>query len=181
MLEGFRSLRTTPIPGKLSRNAKTILGALGEFRGILGAALRIQRVILGIRNCILGIAASHNLSNSKKPILGATPGGIPQTDGNPHERFAFGPAFSERFFKNWGGSCASKYSTKLLCKEPELCTVLALNCQKGQHPPGTGAGGVQEPVSHIHFGPRRDTPPRPYSLRATRPTPPPSSRTPECY
>ena len=47
--------------------------------------------------------ASHDLSNTKTAILGATPGAIPRIDENPHERFSFAPSFSERFFENWGG------------------------------------------------------------------------------
>ena len=47
--------------------------------------------------------ASHDLSNTKTAILGATPGAIPRIDENPHERFTFAPSFSERFFENWGG------------------------------------------------------------------------------
>ena len=96
-------------PEKRSRSEKAILGALGEFRGILGAALGIRISILGIRDSILGIRnsilgmASHDLSNTKAKIFGATPGAIPGIDGDPHERFLFAPAFSERFFKNWGG------------------------------------------------------------------------------
>ena len=35
---------------KNSRSEKAILGALGEFRGILGAALGVQKTILGMRN-----------------------------------------------------------------------------------------------------------------------------------
>ena len=70
---------------KRSWSEKAILGALGEFRGILGAALGIRNSILGIRNSILGMA-SHDLSNTKTRILGATPGAIPRIDGNPHER-----------------------------------------------------------------------------------------------
>ena len=87
---------------KRSWSEKAILGALGEFRGILEATLGIQNSILGIRNSILGMA-SHDWSNMKTTILGATPGAIPGIHGNPHERFSFAPAFSERFFKNWGG------------------------------------------------------------------------------
>ena len=34
---------------KRSRSEKAILGALGEFRGILGAALGIQKLTLGMR------------------------------------------------------------------------------------------------------------------------------------
>ena len=63
---------------KRSRGEKAILGALGalgEFRGILGVR---------IRNSILGMA-SHDLSNTQITILGATLGAIPGSDGNPHE------------------------------------------------------------------------------------------------
>ena len=84
---------------KRSRSEKAILGALGEFRGILGAGLGLQKVTLGMRNSILGMAF-HDLSNTKPVILGATPGAIPGIDGNPHERFSFAPTFSELFFKN---------------------------------------------------------------------------------
>ena len=84
---------------KRSRSERAILGALGEFRGILGAALGIGNSILGIQKSILGIA-SHDLINT---ILGATLGAIPGIAANPPERFSFAPAFSERFFKNWGG------------------------------------------------------------------------------
>ena len=87
---------------KRSRSEKPILGALGEFWGILGAALGIGNSILGIRNSILGMA-SHDLINAKPTFLGATLGTIPGIAANEPERFSFGPAFSERFFKNWGG------------------------------------------------------------------------------
>ena len=87
---------------KRSRSERAILGALGEFRGILGAAPGIGNSILGIRNSILGMA-SHDLINTKPTILGATLGAIPGIAANPPERFSFAPAFSERFFKNWGG------------------------------------------------------------------------------
>ena len=52
--------------------------------------------------------ASHDLSNTKTTILGAAPGAIPGIDGNLLERFSFAPAFSERFFKNWGGPRAKE-------------------------------------------------------------------------
>ena len=71
---------------KRSRSEKAILGALGEFRGILGATLGIRNSILGIRNSILGMA-SHDLSNTKTTILGATPGAIPGIDGNHMKDF----------------------------------------------------------------------------------------------
>ena len=61
-----------------------------------------EKLILGMRNSILGMA-SHNLSNTKTTILGATPGAILGIDGHPYERFSFAPAFSERYFKNQGG------------------------------------------------------------------------------
>ena len=75
-----------------TRSEKAILGALrlGELQGILGAALGVQILILGMRNLILRMA-SHNLSNAKATILGATLGAIPEIEGNLHERFAICP------------------------------------------------------------------------------------------
>ena len=61
----------------------------------------VDESILGKKNSILGMA-SHDLSNTKTTILGAAPGAILGIDGNPHESFSFAPAFSKRFFKNWG-------------------------------------------------------------------------------
>ena len=63
-----------------------------------------------MRNSILGMA-SHDLSNAKTTILGATPGAILGIDGHPHERFSLAPAFSERLFKNWGGPRAQELSS----------------------------------------------------------------------
>ena len=80
----------------LVRKGPLGIGALGEFRGILGAALRIQKLILGMRNSTLGMA-SHDLSNTRSTILGATPGATLGIYGHPHERVLFAPAFSERF------------------------------------------------------------------------------------
>ena len=60
--------------GKRSRSEEASLGAPGEFWGILGATLGIQKRILGIQNFILGIQnfilgmASHDLSNTKTTI-----------------------------------------------------------------------------------------------------------------
>ena len=67
----------------------------------------MRNSILGIRNSILGVA-SHDLRNTKTTILGATPGAIPGIDGNPHEIFSFGHAFSEHFFKSRGGPRAAE-------------------------------------------------------------------------
>ena len=53
--------------------------------------------------------ASHDFSNTKPTILGATPGVIPGIYGNPHEIFSFAPPFSERFFENWGGPRAPDF------------------------------------------------------------------------
>ena len=58
-------------------------------------------------NPILGMA-SHDLSNTKTTILGATPGAIPGIFGSPLERFSFAPPFSELFFENWGGPRAQE-------------------------------------------------------------------------
>ena len=45
---------------------------------------------------------SRLMSSTKTTILGATPGAILGIDGNPHERFSFGPVFSERFLQELG-------------------------------------------------------------------------------
>ena len=87
---------------KRSRSEKAFRGALAEFQGVLGATLTIQKLILGMRNSILGMA-SPDLSTTKTTILAAAPGGIFGIDVHPHERFSLAPAISERFFKNWGG------------------------------------------------------------------------------
>ena len=56
-----------------------------------------------MRNSIIGMA-SHDLSNTKTTILGATPGVILGNHGNPHERSSLAPVFSERFFQELGWS-----------------------------------------------------------------------------
>ena len=63
---------------------------------------------ISVQNPILGMT-SHDLCHAKTTILGATPGAIPGIDGNPHERFSYAHAFSERFSKNWGGSRAPEW------------------------------------------------------------------------
>ena len=77
-----------------------MLGALGEFRGILGAALEIQKLIFGIRNSTLGMA-SHDLSNTKTTILGATPRAIPEWVGT-HMKDLHLPQHSRSFFLKIG-------------------------------------------------------------------------------
>ena len=87
---------------KRSRSEKAILGALGEFRGILGAALGIGNSILGIRKfhsrnglSRLDQYETHNSrSNSRSDSRNCR---------EPTRKISFAPAFSERFFKNWGG------------------------------------------------------------------------------
>ena len=83
--------------------------------------------MLGMRNPILGMA-SHDLCNAKTIILGETPRAIPGIDGNPHGRLPFAHAFSEEFFKSWGGPRAPDLS-QILCKGltlvfPDLCSGL---------------------------------------------------------
>ena len=99
-----------------SRSEKAILGALGAFRGMLGAAL-------GVRSPILGVA-SPDWCNAKTRILGATPGAISESDGNPDERFSFAHTLSERFLKNWGGPCAPEENCCRINSE----TILDANC-----------------------------------------------------
>ena len=90
---------------KHSRNEKAILGALGEFRGILGAAPGIQwfsesEIPLSewhfhSRNDISRLEqyeTRNSRSNSRSDS---------RIWREPHGRFSFAPTFSERFFKNW--------------------------------------------------------------------------------
>ena len=94
---------------KRSRSEKAILGALGEVRGILRAALGVQKIILGMRNPILGMV-SHDWSDAKATILGATLRAIPGIGGNPHERSSFASAFSEHLFQELGWSPLARLS-----------------------------------------------------------------------
>ena len=54
-----------------------------------------------MRNPILGVA-SHDLTNTKTTILGATPGAIPGIVGHPHEIFSFAPSILGAFFSRIG-------------------------------------------------------------------------------
>ena len=92
-------------PNFRKKRSRSLGAALGEFRGILGAALGIQ--ILGIRDSILGMA-SHDLSNTKTTILRATPGAIPRIDGNPHGRLSLPLHSPSVFFQEMGGSHAQE-------------------------------------------------------------------------
>ena len=80
---------------------KAILGAQGEFRAILGATLGVQKLIIGMRNPILGMV-SHDLSNAKTTILGATLGAIPGIAANPPERFFSCPCILGAIFPRIG-------------------------------------------------------------------------------
>ena len=53
-------------------------------------AQRSQKVILGMRNLIFGMA-SQDLSKANATILGATPGVLLRTEGNPHEGMQLPP------------------------------------------------------------------------------------------
>ena len=87
-----RSLGTTPISGKTLSEWKGHCRSSGEVPGILRAALGVQKILLGMRNPILGMA-SHDLCNAKTTILGAVLGAIPGIAANPPERSSFAPAF----------------------------------------------------------------------------------------
>ena len=85
---------------KRSRSEKAILGALGEFRAILGATLGVQKIMLGMRNPVLGMA-SRDLCNAKTTVLGATPKRFPELMGTHMKDFHL-PMHSRRFFSNIG-------------------------------------------------------------------------------
>ena len=109
--EILRDLWTAPISGEMLSEKRRPFSELSESSGggSLGAALRIQKQILGMRNSIPGMA-SHDLSNTNTTILAATPGAIPGLDGNTHERFAFVPTLSEHFFQELGWSLRARDS-----------------------------------------------------------------------
>ena len=87
----IRSLGTTPISGKkCSRSEKAILGDLGAFQVILGAALGVQETLLGMRNPILGMA-SPGLCNAKTTILGALPESFSEFMGTHMKDFHWPP------------------------------------------------------------------------------------------
>ena len=71
---------------------------LSESFGVFSEQLsEFRNWFSGMQNSILGMA-SHDLSNTKTTLVGATPGAILGIDGYPHERFSFATAFWERFF-----------------------------------------------------------------------------------
>ena len=82
-----------------------MLGALTEFQDILGAALRIQKMILGIRNSRNGTSL---LEQWKATVLEATLGVIPHIDGNPHERFHVRLHSQSFFLRIWGAPARQK-------------------------------------------------------------------------
>ena len=114
---------------KRSRSEKAILGALGAFRGILGATLGIRNSILGVQNSILGIA-SHDLSNTKTTILGATPRAIPGIDGNPHEGSSFAPSILGAFFQELGWSPRARLLKNDLSQFKDSCLTRLVSQKK---------------------------------------------------
>ena len=69
---------------KRSRSEKATLGSLGPFRVILGAALGVQELILGMRNAILAMA-SHDLCNAKPQFSEQLPERCPELMGTHME------------------------------------------------------------------------------------------------
>ena len=115
-------------PGDHPNFRKNALGVKGPFSelsessGVFSEQLsELEIPFPGIRNSILGMA-SHDLINTKPTILGATLGAIPGIAANPHEIFTFDPAFSERFFRNWGGPRAQETKTDQKPTENRLKT-----------------------------------------------------------
>ena len=69
--------------------------------GSLGAALGVPKIVLGVRNPILGMA-SHDLSNAKTTFLGATLGAIPPPQ--PTRKIFICPRILGAFFQELGWS-----------------------------------------------------------------------------
>ena len=105
----FRILGTAPISGKTlsereghSRSSRRVPGY--SRSNSRNSETDSRNAKFHSRNGILRLEQKE-----KTTILGATSGAIRGVGGNPRERFSFGPAFSERFFMNWGGPRASDY------------------------------------------------------------------------
>ena len=97
---------------KRASSDKAILGALGVFQGILGAALGMQEVTLGTRNSILRIYGISQLEQYEKHNSQSHSGSDSQIDENPHERFAFALAFSDQFLRIGVVRACQKYLSK---------------------------------------------------------------------
>ena len=104
-----RGLGANPISGKTLSECKGHSRSSQRISGYSRAVLGIQKVILGMRNSILGMA-SHDLSNTKTTIIGATPGEFMGT----HMKDLHSPLHSRSFFSRIGVVPARK---KLLAAE----------------------------------------------------------------
>ena len=83
------------------KNALGVKRPFSELQGIRAATVRIKKVILAIRNYILGMA-SHDLSNTKTTILRATPGAILGIDGGPTWKIIVCPIHSRSVLSGIG-------------------------------------------------------------------------------
>ena len=94
---------------KNALRAKRPFKELSESSGVFSEQLsEFRNSVLRMRNSILGMA-SHDLSNTKTTILGATLGATPRNDGNPNESYSFAPSFrkilvSVKFFARNSGA-----------------------------------------------------------------------------
>ena len=96
---------------KRPQSEKAILGALGEFRGILGAALGIQKVILGMQN----FHSRNGISRLEQPQLSEQlPEPILELMGTHMKDFHLTLHSRSVFFKNWGGPHAPENRRCLL-------------------------------------------------------------------
>ena len=105
MKRKIRSLGTTPISGKTLSEGKGHSRSSRRVPGYSRNSSRNSKFHSRNTKSILGMA-SHDLSNTKTTILGATPGVIPGIGGNPQERFSFAPSILGAFFfffSNIGG------------------------------------------------------------------------------
>ena len=102
--------------------------------------------------------ASHDLINTKPTILGATLGAIPGIVANPPERISFAPAFSERFFKNWGGPRAPEKSISRNMGYRSDSIAISRDLWPLRAWAGCAAGGGGGDLCKLS-GPVRDTPP----------------------
>ena len=119
-VKNFRSLGTTTISGKTFSEWKGHSWSSRRVPGYSRSSSRNSKFHSRNVNPILGMA-SHDLSNAKTTILGSTLGAIPGIEGNPHEIFSFGDAFSERFLRMRVVPCA-RFPHELVGKGPKILT-----------------------------------------------------------
>ena len=97
-----RSLGTTPISGKMLSECKGHSRSPGRVPGYSRSSSRSSENNSRSEKFILGMA-SHDLSSARTHNSRSNSRSNSWNCCEPTRKISFAPAFSERFFKNWGG------------------------------------------------------------------------------